>query len=111
MTWTRLGAHRLAQSQDTWRLYPRQGDGDPSHRRIASPGIGLPRYPVMQHGELMATTQMGRGIVLACQGGGSHTAFAAGVLEELLAHDHRDIRALSGRWPRYVRFWPGQVCS
>jgi NTE family protein len=45
---------------------------------------------------LMATTQMGRGIVLACQGGGSHTAFTAGVLEELLAHDDRDIRALSG---------------
>jgi NTE family protein len=45
---------------------------------------------------LMATTQMGRGIVLACQGGGSHTAFTAGVLEELLAHDNRDIRALSG---------------
>jgi NTE family protein len=45
---------------------------------------------------LMATEQMGRGIVLACQGGGSHTAFTAGVLEELLAHDDRDIRALSG---------------
>jgi NTE family protein len=45
---------------------------------------------------LMATTPMGRGIVLACQGGGSHTAFTAGVLEELLAHDDRDIRALSG---------------
>jgi NTE family protein len=45
---------------------------------------------------LMATTQMGRGIVLACQGGGSHTAFTAGVLEELLAHDDREIRALSG---------------
>src|SRR4029450_2494598 len=45
---------------------------------------------------LMATKQMGRGIVLACQGGGSHTAFTAGVLEELLAHDDRDIRALSG---------------
>jgi NTE family protein len=45
---------------------------------------------------LMSTTQMGRGIVLACQGGGSHTAFTAGVLEELLAHDDRDIRALSG---------------
>ena len=44
----------------------------------------------------MATEQMGRGIVLACQGGGSHTAFTAGVLEELLAHDDRDIRALSG---------------
>jgi len=44
----------------------------------------------------MATKQMGRGIVLACQGGGSHTAFTAGVLEELLAHDERDIRALSG---------------
>jgi NTE family protein len=45
---------------------------------------------------LMATRQMGRGIVLACQGGGSHTAFTAGVLEEVLAHDDRDIRALSG---------------
>jgi NTE family protein len=45
---------------------------------------------------LMATRQVGRGIVLACQGGGSHTAFTAGVLEELLAHDDRDIRALSG---------------
>ena len=44
----------------------------------------------------MSTTQMGRGIALACQGGGSHTAFTAGVLEELLAHDDRDIRALSG---------------
>jgi NTE family protein len=44
----------------------------------------------------MATTQMGRGIALACQGGGSHTAFTAGVLEELLVHDDRDIRALSG---------------
>jgi NTE family protein len=45
---------------------------------------------------LMVTKQVGRGIVLACQGGGSHTAFTAGVLEELLAHDDRDIRALSG---------------
>jgi len=44
----------------------------------------------------MVTEQVGRGIVLACQGGGSHTAFTAGVLEELLAHDDRDIRALSG---------------
>jgi NTE family protein len=44
----------------------------------------------------MATTQIGRGIALACQGGGSHTAFTAGVLMELLAHDDRDIRALSG---------------
>lgn len=44
----------------------------------------------------MVTKQVGRGIVLACQGGGSHTAFTAGVLEELLAHDDRDIRALSG---------------
>ena len=45
---------------------------------------------------LMVTKQMGRGIVLACQGGGSHTAFTAGVLAELLANDDRDIRALSG---------------
>jgi NTE family protein len=37
----------------------------------------------------------GSGIVLACQGGGSHTAFTAGVLTELLRHDV-DIRALSG---------------
>jgi NTE family protein len=44
----------------------------------------------------MATRQIGRGIALACQGGGSHTAFTAGVLAELLAHDDRDIRALSG---------------
>ena len=44
----------------------------------------------------MATKQMGRGIVLACQGGGSHTAFTAGVLAELLANDDQDIRALSG---------------
>ena len=44
----------------------------------------------------MATEQLGRGIVLACQGGGSHTAFTAGVLEELLAHDDWEIRALSG---------------
>jgi NTE family protein len=44
----------------------------------------------------MATKQMGRGIALACQGGGSHTAFTAGVLTELLATDDRDIRALSG---------------
>jgi NTE family protein len=44
----------------------------------------------------MATTQIGRGIALACQGGGSHTAFTAGVLAELLTHDDRDIRALSG---------------
>jgi NTE family protein len=56
----------------------------------------LLRQSVMPHGGLMATTQMGRGIALACQGGGSHTAFTAGVLEELLAHDDRDIRALSG---------------
>ena len=56
----------------------------------------LLRHSVMHHGGLMATRQMGRGIVLACQGGGSHTAFTAGVLEELLAHDDRDIRALSG---------------
>jgi NTE family protein len=44
----------------------------------------------------MATTQMGRGIAVACQGGGSHTAFTAGVLAELLANDDREIRALSG---------------
>jgi NTE family protein len=37
----------------------------------------------------------GRGIVLACQGGGSHTAFTSGVLRELLRRD-LDIRALSG---------------
>jgi len=37
----------------------------------------------------------GRGIVLACQGGGSHTAFTSGVLRELL-HRNLDVRALSG---------------
>lgn len=42
-----------------------------------------------------STEPGGRGIVLACQGGGSHTAFTAGVLRELLRHD-LDIRALSG---------------
>jgi NTE family protein len=63
---------------------------------ILQPKPALLRHSVMHHGGLMATRQMGRGIVLACQGGGSHTAFTAGVLEELLAHDDRDIRALSG---------------
>lgn len=37
-----------------------------------------------------------RRIVLACQGGGSHTAFTAGVLRELLRHNDLDIQALSG---------------
>ena len=43
----------------------------------------------------MATKQQGRGIALACQGGGSHTAFTAGVLRHLLTRE-LDVRALSG---------------
>jgi NTE family protein len=35
-------------------------------------------------------------VALACQGGGSHTAFTAGVLKVLLADRRVDIRALSG---------------
>jgi NTE family protein len=35
-------------------------------------------------------------VVLACQGGGSHTAFTAGVLRELLRHNDLDVQALSG---------------
>ncbi len=37
-----------------------------------------------------------RRVVLACQGGGSHTAFTAGVLTELLTDPRSEIRALSG---------------
>jgi NTE family protein len=37
-----------------------------------------------------------RRVVLACQGGASHTAFTAGVLTELLTDPRSDIRALSG---------------
>ena len=35
-------------------------------------------------------------IAIACQGGGSHTAFTAGVLTELVTDPRGDIRALSG---------------
>ncbi len=35
-------------------------------------------------------------IAIACQGGGSHTAFTAGVLSELLPNPRSQIRALSG---------------
>jgi NTE family protein len=35
-------------------------------------------------------------VALACQGGGSHTAFTAGVLQRLLAEDRYDYVALSG---------------
>jgi NTE family protein len=35
-------------------------------------------------------------VAVACQGGGSHTAFTAGVLKELLRTPEIDIRALSG---------------
>jgi len=35
-------------------------------------------------------------VALACQGGGSHTAFTAGVLQRLLADDRYDYVALSG---------------
>jgi NTE family protein len=35
-------------------------------------------------------------VAIACQGGGSHTAFTAGVLQHLLAHDDHRIIALSG---------------
>lgn len=35
-------------------------------------------------------------VALACQGGGSHTAFTAGVLQRLLAEDRYDVVALSG---------------
>src|SRR3712207_8096152 len=44
------------------------------------------------------TTEPGqqRRVVLACQGGGSHTAFTAGVLTELLPSPRSEIRALSG---------------
>jgi hypothetical protein len=41
---------------------------------MLQPKPALLRHWVMHHGGLMATKQMGRGIVLACQGGGSHTA-------------------------------------
>jgi NTE family protein len=35
-------------------------------------------------------------VAIACQGGGSHTAFTAGVLQHLLAHDDHRIVAVSG---------------
>jgi NTE family protein len=35
-------------------------------------------------------------VAIACQGGGSHTAFTAGALQHLLAHDDHRIVALSG---------------
>ena len=35
-------------------------------------------------------------IVIACQGGGSHTAFTGGVLQRLLADDDHRVVALSG---------------
>jgi NTE family protein len=37
-----------------------------------------------------------RSIAIACQGGGSHTAFTGGVLQALLRHDDSRITALSG---------------
>lgn len=40
--------------------------------------------------------QRGRRVAIACQGGGSHTAFTAGVLRRLLADDTTDVVALSG---------------
>ena len=35
-------------------------------------------------------------VAIACQGGGSHTAFTAGVLQHVLAHDDHRIVAVSG---------------
>src|SRR3954469_13909800 len=37
-----------------------------------------------------------RTVALACQGGGSHTAFTGGVLQRLLADDNHRVVALSG---------------
>ena len=39
---------------------------------------------------------MSRTVAIACQGGGSHTAFTAGVLRTLLTEDASQITALSG---------------
>src|SRR3954454_4534867 len=35
-------------------------------------------------------------VAISCKGGGSHTAFTAGVLQHLLAHDDHRIVAVSG---------------
>ena len=54
-------------------------------------------------------------VAIACQGGGSHTAFTAGVLSRLLEPDvtaNHKIVALSGlRAAPFARCWPGQLWS
>jgi NTE family protein len=44
----------------------------------------------------MTTRERRRQVAVACQGGGSHTAFTAGVLTTLLDDNTVDIRPLSG---------------
>jgi NTE family protein len=42
------------------------------------------------------TTKQRRRVAIACQGGGSHTAFTAGVLKRLVRDDRHEVVALSG---------------
>jgi NTE family protein len=44
----------------------------------------------------MAVDTGGTRVAIACQGGGSHTAFTAGVLQHLLTYGNQEIVALSG---------------
>jgi NTE family protein len=60
---------------------------------------GVPAQGVVKGKALMTENEpheQRRRVVVACQGGGSQTAFTAGVLTELLADPTLEIRALSG---------------
>jgi len=53
-------------------------------------------------------------VAIACQGGGSHTAFTAGVLQHLLTHGNHEIVALSGTSGGAIcalLTWYGLACS
>jgi NTE family protein len=52
--------------------------------------------PTVSTGVAMAVKPGGTRVAIACQGGGSHTAFTAGVLQHLLKHANHEIVALSG---------------
>jgi NTE family protein len=52
-----------------------------------------------------------RTVAIACQGGGSHTAFTGGALQRLLADEDHRVVALSGTsGARSAPCWPGTAC-
>ncbi len=52
-----------------------------------------------------------RRIAIGCQGGGVHSAFAAGALKRLLREEKHEVVALSGTSGGSIcAFWPGTRC-